>query len=110
LCYPDKGALIKYKDMYNFPYIYGNKTRDQETGHILDYQLVGDCDGQRVLIVDDICDGGMTFQLLARDLLAAGAKEVNLFVSHGIFSKGLKPLREAGIKNIYTKEGEKTIE
>jgi len=35
-----------------------------------------------------------------------GAKDVALYVSHGIFSKGLEPLREGGIKRIFTKDGE----
>jgi ribose-phosphate pyrophosphokinase len=53
----------------------------------------------RCLIVDDICDGGATFVALARKLREAGAIEVSLFVTHGIFSKG-KDLE--GIDNIYT--------
>jgi phosphoribosylpyrophosphate synthetase len=48
----------------------------------------------------------MTFKLLAKDLLAAGVKEVNLFVSHGIFSKGLRTLKESNIKRVFTKDGE----
>jgi len=59
-----------------------------------------------VLIVDDICDGGMTFKLLARDLLAAGAKEVHPYVTHGIFSKGLDTLKESGIGRFFTYKGE----
>jgi len=62
------------------------------------------------MIVDDICDGGATFILLAKELYAAGAKEVNLFVTHGIFSKGLIPLYEAGIKRIFTQDGEASEE
>ena len=111
VCYPDKGALSKYTQFYKFPHIYGEKVRDQLTGQITSYSLIFDNlsnpKDKSVLIVDDICDGGMTFILLAKDLLAAGAKEVNLFVSHGIFSKGLGVLKDAGIKRIFTKEGEK---
>jgi ribose-phosphate pyrophosphokinase len=106
LCYPDNGALSKYIDIYSFGFIYGEKVRDQSTGNILSYKLVGDCAGKNVLIVDDIADGGATFKLLAKDLLAAGAKEVNLFVTHGIFSKGLRTLTDSGIKRIFTQDGE----
>jgi ribose-phosphate pyrophosphokinase len=42
-----------------------------------------------VLIVDDLCDGGGTFTAHASVLLAAGATAVDLYVTHGIFSKGL---------------------
>jgi ribose-phosphate pyrophosphokinase len=106
ICYPDKGARSKYTKIYTFPYIYGEKIRDQLTGNITSYQVVGDCKDQSVLIIDDICDGGMTFKILAKDLLAAGAKEVNLFVTHGIFSKGLRTLKESGINKIFTQDGE----
>ncbi len=108
-CYPDKGALTKYSKVYEQSYrsyIYGEKVRDQATGNILSYRVAGDCADKNVLIVDDICDGGMTFKLLAKDLLAAGAKSVVLFVTHGIFSKGLQTLKDSGIQRIYTQDGE----
>lgn len=109
LVYPDKGARTKYSKLpgpYQVKSIYGEKVRDQLTGNITNYQLVGDPKDATVLIVDDICDGGMTFKILAKDLIDAGAKEVNLFVTHGIFSKGLKTLKQSGIKKIFTQDGE----
>lgn len=107
LCYPDAGALDKYNKIYQEPYVYGQKVRDQATGKILSYKLVGRLNiGVKVMIVDDICDGGATFVLLANELLNAGASEVNLFVTHGLFTKGLKPLFDSGIKRIFTQDGE----
>lgn len=109
LCFPDKGALSKYAKIYrDIPHIYGEKVRDQLTGTISHYKLFGYPDIQNVLIVDDICDGGATFKLLASDLIEAGAKEVNLFVTHGIFSKGTSTLFDSGIKRIFTQYGEVT--
>lgn len=47
--------------------------------------------GKRVLIIDDICDGGRTFIELAKILkFQLGASEVELYVTHGIFSKGFE--------------------
>lgn len=114
ICYPDKGATEKYSKEYNEffgkPYIYGEKVRDQTTGNILSYKIRTEeymaPFGQNVLIVDDICDGGMTFILLAKELYKAGAKEVNLFVSHGLFTKGIQVLKDSGIKKIFTTDGE----
>lgn len=110
LCYPDKGALTKYSrlDGYkDYVYIYGTKVRDQSTGIITKYDVEATgLSGLNILIVDDICDGGATFIILAKELLNKGAKAVNLFVSHGLFSKGIKVLHEAGIKRIFTKDGE----
>lgn len=106
VCYPDRGALLKYSDMMKLPYLHGEKTRDQATGNITEYVLKGYPHPTRTLIVDDICDGGMTFILLAHALKGAGANEIGLYVSHGIFSKGVQVLRDAGITRIFTKEGE----
>jgi ribose-phosphate pyrophosphokinase len=109
-CYPDKGAVTKYTKVYEkeigSAFIYGDKVRDQLTGNITNYKLNGSPAGMSVLIVDDICDGGMTFKILAKDLLEAGATEVNLFVTHGIFSRGLRTLHESGINRIFTQDGE----
>lgn len=107
-CYPDAGALDKYHKLFvsRKLSIHGEKTRDQLTGNIDKYEIVGNCKDKSVLVVDDLCDGGATFVHLTTQLLKNGAKEVNLFVTHGIFSKGLTPLKEAGIKRIFTKDGE----
>lgn len=103
ICYPDKGALVKYSKRYSYPYIYGEKVREQLTGNITSYMIVGSCKNENILIVDDICDGGMTFKLLAKDLYLAGASNVDLFVTHGIFSKGIATVKETGINRIFTK-------
>lgn len=117
ICYPDHGALVKYQDIYDIfgkPYIFADKVRDQSTGNITSYNLRTHesltPQGKNVIVLDDICDGGMTFKLLAKDLLAAGAKSVVLFVTHGIFSKGLQTLKDSGIQRIYTQDGEASEE
>lgn len=111
VCYPDKGALYKYNEkVYNYPYLFGIKHRDQLTGYITGYEITSyqghSCKNKNILIIDDICDGGATFTLLASKLIKAGAREVNLFVTHGIFSKGLKVLKDSGINRIFTHDGE----
>ena len=45
------------------------------------------------MIVDDICDGGQTFIELAKALEKQGAHQIFLYVTHGIFSKGLDTLK-----------------
>lgn len=111
ICYPDEGALKKYAKVYkkmNLPFIHGIKQRDQLLGHIVSYDLNDrhtPC-GKTVLIIDDICDGGSTFEHLSSALIEVGALEVNLFVTHGLFTKGLVGLRRAGISRIFTMNGE----
>ena len=50
--------------------------------------------------IDDICDGGQTFISLAQSLKKQGAAEIFLYVTHGIFSKGLDQLKTC-IQHIY---------
>ena len=109
IAFPDKGACDRYSSRKIFqPYkpIIGHKVRNQTTSYIEKYNIEGDPKGKDVLIVDDLCDGGMTFRLMTKDLLQAGAKSVHLYVSHGIFSKGLEVLHGAGIDRIFTHKGE----
>ncbi len=56
---------------------------------------------RRLLIVDDICDGGGTFVGLA-EAIKRGSENVDLhlWTTHGIFSKGVDPLR-AHYSHIY---------
>ena len=98
---PDAGA---YK--WQYP-IYGNsiaqcsKKRDPLTGilHGFSVDEPGKVKGRDCLIIDDICDGGGTFAGLAVKLKEAGAQDIYLYVSHGIFSKGYAI---DGIKKIFT--------
>jgi len=102
--YPDKGAANRYgADSLS---IVCDKIREPLTGRIEGLSITGKVEPRTYLIIDDICDGGRTFIEVAKKLYEAGAKEVHLYISHGIFSKGLEPLREAGIKRIFTRNGE----
>ena len=54
-----------------------------------------------VVVVDDICDGGRTFiELLKASPTLDCGKSLSLFVTHGIFSQGTKPLFDAGFQFI----------
>jgi len=57
----------------------------------------------RCIVVDDICDGGATFVSLAEMLKRTqpNITELSLYVTHGIFSKGIDKLKEL-YDNIYT--------
>lgn len=95
---PDKGAIGRTqevvnafeKDFQNDPIVYCEKVRDPATGQITHTDVrVENLKGRTAIITDDICDGGYTFIKIAEQLKAKGANEVILFVTHGIFSKGL---------------------
>lgn len=96
---PDKGAKEKVKSVaeyFELEAVYAEKIRDTKTGQITDTTLseTDKVKGRDCVIVDDICDGGGTFIPLAKKLKHAGAKTVTLYVTHGIFSKGIDPLKE----------------
>lgn len=104
LCFPDKGAAARYGS-YGLDVIYCDKVRNQETGEITGFKLVDngvDLTNKKVLIVDDICDGGATFIKVASLIKPFTFENIDLAVSHGLFSKGKQPLHLAGIDNIFT--------
>lgn len=105
--YPDAGAATRYgKLIAQMNQVVFKKIRNQLTGEIEGIGTDDEILPLHYLIVDDICDGGRTFIEAAKVLYAGGAKEVSLYISHGLFTKGLNVLREAGIKRIFTKNGE----
>lgn len=108
LCFPDYGAAARYSNDY--PFVALSKIRDQQSGNITHMYLEEPgtvrVKGKRVIIIDDICDGGMTFKMASDVLLKNGATNVDLYVSHGIFSKGLRTLKDSGINRIFTINGE----
>jgi ribose-phosphate pyrophosphokinase len=106
-CFPDKGAAGRYSGLRaQGGSVVFSKVRDQQTGEILGTSTDDVVSAIPYLIVDDICDGGRTFIEVAKVLYEKGATEVHLYVSHGLFTKGKQVLRDAGIKRIFTKNGE----
>lgn len=104
---PDAGAAKKTEEAakeVDKPYITMAKVRNLKTGEITGMRILDDVDltGKTVMILDDICDGGRTFIEAAKYLREAGAERVELYVTHGIFSKGVENLLDNGIDHIYT--------
>ena len=95
---PDGGALkkiFKLAKRMELPVHCADKIRDTATGDIIRTDIsVQDFNGANLMIVDDICDGGRTFIELAKVLRERNAGKIELYVTHGIFSKGMKELNE----------------
>lgn len=103
LC-PDAGAYKKSNALamhYNMPLLVAHKVRNVTTGEIEGVYVPDEVANRQVLIADDICDGGRTFIELAKAAKAKKATNMGLYVTHGIFAKGLEPLAEF-IDEIYT--------
>jgi ribose-phosphate pyrophosphokinase len=110
---PDKGAverasLVASRIYNNISVIQCEKVRDFDSGKITGFTmdpLPYDPYPTNYLVVDDICDGGWTFNELAKaweqDPRAANSK-LYLYVSHGIFSKGVSNISPTYEKIITT--------
>jgi len=104
---PDAGALKKVHALAQQVKAAGygilGKHRDIASGALSGFELLkGDVAGRDVLIADDLCDAGGTFIGSAAVLRAAGARSVSLYVTHGLFSKGVEHLLSQGIDRIWT--------
>lgn len=99
---PDGGAIGRAtafaKRLGGLPVYTAKKNRDLSTGYITSYEAPELPQHQYVslLAVDDICDGGKTFEILADSLKndIRYSLGLDLFVTHGIFSKGFDSLRK----------------
>lgn len=97
---PDAGALKKiYKSAktLGIEVIQANKNRNPATGEIINTHINLHPEitpNSTFIIVDDICDGGRTFIDLAKAIKSMynDSNKLILYVTHGIFSKGLEPL------------------
>lgn len=105
---PDDGAINRTEELARtlfggIPVVRCHKVRDFGTGRINYYQMEDlDRSVKKWLVADDICDGGATFNILAEAFRSqATDAELQLYVTHGIFSKGLIEL-ERNYSKIYT--------
>lgn len=101
---PDKGAALRAQavaDVAGLPVFTATKNRDEETGKLSNFSIDGlDPDGT-YLIIDDICDGGGTF-LGLKDASGLGFGQIDLYVSHGIFSKDALHNLSENFEYVYT--------
>lgn len=105
--FPDQGALKRYNHLLpeNMDYLSCHKKRNQITGEIEGLELDVPEEylkGKNVLVFDDLCDGGRTFIEVAKVLKENSTNSLTLAVSHGIFSKGLDLIANAGYSKVYT--------
>lgn len=96
----DKGSIQRAETAaaeFGASVIYMDKIRDEGkvTGHaIVAYDPKNKPGKESIIwIVDDLCDGGATF-ISAADVILSNFEywELNLFVTHGLFSKGKEEL------------------
>ncbi len=111
---PDAGAIERVENLadgHGFDIVQCYKKRNQKNGRLSDFSISAPTDrvdGKVCVILDDICDGGRTFTELAGLLKQAGAIQVHLWVTHGIFSNGrdIKHLDSVTAMNDWLEEEE----
>lgn len=96
---PDAGAIQRTLAIANginsqcqqaIEVIHCEKQRDPSNGKIRGIAVDShDLTGKTAVITDDICDGGATFIGIAKQLRSLNCQNIILYVTHGIFSKGL---------------------
>lgn len=112
---PDAGAYKKIFRLcqhlqYKGEIIMCNKLRDTTNGVLRSVTVShDDLQGKECFIVDDICDGGGSFNLLAEELRKRNSGNINLIVSHGIFSAGEDELHKH-LNRIYTTDSFQDIQ
>lgn len=104
---PDAGANKKISLLAGYlehkEFVRADKLRDLSNGKIKETIVYSDdLKGRNCLIVDDICDGGRTFIELAKVLKSKNAGKIILYITHAIFSQGVKTLFINGIDEIWT--------
>lgn len=100
---PDAGAIKRagaVADRLNVPVYQALKHRDFATGKLSGFTCEPLPDEGNLLVVDDICDGGGTFVGLA-EATGIPKERIDLWVTHGIFSKGAEKLKNH-FENIFT--------
>ena len=63
--------------------------------------VIGDVKGKTCIIVDDIIDSGGTIVNAAKMLKSRGAKEIHVYITHGVLSgDAVKKIKNSPIKNL----------
>ncbi len=87
---PDVGGVVRARQLakrINADIAIVDKRRP-EPGKAEVMNIIGDVEGRRCLLFDDIVDSGGTLVQAAEALLEEGAAEVSGYISHGVLSNG----------------------
>ena len=99
---PDAGAM---KTNYRVANKFGVSTcsifKNRTNGIIDQMMLIGDVKDKNVIMIDDMIDTGGTICRAASLLKEHGAKSINIFVTHGLFSgSALENIKKSEIDTI----------
>ncbi len=93
-CLPDKGSVDRYNSSrYSVSPIICSKVRDVNTGKLSGFRIEaigGYKEGDNIVVVDDLCDGGGTFIGIAEELRKLNPGRLTLSVVHAIQKQGIE--------------------
>lgn len=96
---PDLGAQKRAQDVakqFSVPVFQAGKTRDPHTNKLSGFHFYDTLVPEsHYLVVDDLCDAGGTFVGLAEEAHKVYGVTLDLFVTHGLFTKGTGALEKA---------------
>ena len=108
-CLPDKGSVDRYNSSrHSVSPIICSKVRDVNTGKLSGFRIedIGEYkEGDNIVVVDDLCDGGGTFIGIAEELRKLKPGKLALAVVHAVQKQGVdrvaKVYDEVIISNSY---------
>ncbi len=87
---PDVGGVVRARALakrINAPIAICDKRRERP-GESEVMNVIGEVEGMRCILIDDIVDSGGTLCNAAEALLKSGATEVHAYITHGVLSGG----------------------
>ena len=85
---PDVGGVARARELakrINAPLSIVDKRREK-AGEVAGMTVIGNVEGKKCIIVDDICDTAGTLCKAAEVLIENGATEVHSYITHGVLS------------------------
>ncbi|MCT4557503.1 MAG: ribose-phosphate pyrophosphokinase [Pelagimonas sp.] len=85
---PDVGGVARARELakrINAPLSIVDKRREKP-GEVAEMTVIGNVEGKKCIIVDDMCDTAGTLCKAAQIILEHGATEVHAYISHGVMS------------------------
>lgn len=94
-CYPDAGAKKRYFNIFkhHLTPITCKKVRDVNTGNLLKFDIEDKGNyrkGDKIIVVDDLCDGGGTFLGIHNILKELEPTSCSLWVTHAVQKAGIE--------------------
>jgi len=101
---PDAGGAVRARmvaERLDLPLAILEKRRTRDGSDVEVMNVIGDVDGKRAVLIDDIISSGKTLRKAAETLVDRGARDVFAYCTHGIFSgDALKTLAESPLKRV----------